>query len=68
MLHAEKKGDRIYARGGNEYGLTTGGIRICQLEGCGGYRIAVRWPDGKLTYPCDAAMFVRPADRYRQIA
>lgn len=26
--------------------------RRCTMEGCGGWRIHVRWPDGKNTYPC----------------
>ena len=24
----------------------------CRLEGCRGWRMSVRWDDGKLTYPC----------------
>ena len=28
------------------------GYRSCTLEGCRGTRIGVRWPDGKLTWPC----------------
>lgn len=26
--------------------------RRCQMEGCTGMRIHVRWPDGSSTYPC----------------
>lgn len=40
--------------GGN--GRTTGGSYRCQLICCGGLRIGVRWPDGKMTYPCSKAM------------
>ena len=66
MLNSEKKNDRIYNREGTEFGLTTGGIRRCQLESCFGDRILIRWPDGKLTCPCSEGMFVRK-DSYRQI-
>lgn len=24
----------------------------CQMEGCQGWRICVKWPDGHHTYPC----------------
>jgi hypothetical protein len=37
-------------------GIATGGERSCQLEGCRGVRCAVRWPDGKLTWPCSAGI------------
>lgn len=26
--------------------------RHCTMEGCNGWRIHVRWPNGKNTYPC----------------
>lgn len=42
----------VWNREHTEAGQTTGGIRVCTLEGCGGSRIHVRWPDGKLTVPC----------------
>jgi hypothetical protein len=35
-----------------QFGLPTGGTRRCQLEGCSGTQVGVRWPDGKLTWPC----------------
>ncbi|MEJ6002498.1 hypothetical protein [Paucibacter soli] len=46
-------------------GLTTGvasnlaGYR-CQMEGCTGRRLVVKWPDGKSTRPCTKGMFTRP--------
>lgn len=43
---------RIYSSDGTTFGVKTGGSRRCQLEGCRGQSIAVRWQDGKLTYPC----------------
>lgn len=39
-----------------EYGIPTGSTRECKLEGCSGVRIAVRWPDGELTWPCSRGM------------
>lgn len=50
------KGIVVISRDGKEKGVTTGGERRCQLEGCGGRRIAVRWPKGNLTMPCTKGM------------
>lgn len=50
----------IYAAGGRDRGLVTGGTRQCGLEGCKGPLIGVRWPDGKMTWPCREGMFERP--------
>ena len=50
-----KKGDRVISRTG-EIGIHTGGKYMCRLEGCSGYRIATRWPDGRMTYPCSKGM------------
>lgn len=52
-----QKGDSIYVRrGGPEgddyHGTVTGNTERCRLEGCGGYRIRVKWPDGQVTKPC----------------
>lgn len=46
------KGRRVIAKDGTE-GFATGSTRRCQLEGCLGVRLAVRWADSqRLTYPC----------------
>jgi len=37
-------------------GTCTGGTRRCPLDGCTGLRVGVRWPDGKLTWPCTKGM------------
>jgi hypothetical protein len=42
----------IRSRGSEMVGKTTGTTRKCQLEGCSGHRYGVRWPTGKLTWPC----------------
>lgn len=55
-----ESGTPVYPEGKiGEPGYATGATRICQLDGrknerppCGGICIAVKWPDGKLSYPC----------------
>lgn len=37
---------------GKQKGTPTGATRRCRLAGCNGLCIAVRWPDGRLTWPC----------------
>jgi hypothetical protein len=46
---------RVRSRDG-EIGIPTGGLRSCSMEGCGGRRFGVRWPDGKLTWICTKAI------------
>lgn len=48
--------NRVYSTNGSTFGSKTGGARGCGLDGCGGRRIGVRWPDGKITYPCTAGL------------
>jgi len=50
------KGDKVVSRDGKLTGTATGETRQCQLEGCRGRQIAVRWEDGSLTYPCTKVM------------
>lgn len=33
-------------------GLTTGSLRCCSTHGCTGIRMAVRWPNKKITWIC----------------
>jgi hypothetical protein len=49
----------IWSQDGREYGERTGGTRRCPLEGCTGLRIYVRWPDGRITYPCTKGLIER---------
>ena len=51
-----KIGDTVVTFDGFYTGKTTGGSRPCQLEGCRGECLGVRWNDGKLTFPCTAGM------------
>ncbi len=41
----------VLSRDGGKKGEVIG-TRRCQLEGCGGTAVIVRWPDGKRTHPC----------------
>ena len=50
------KGVKITSRDGRAVGIATGATRSCQLSGCLGLRICVKWPDGKTTYPCTKGM------------
>lgn len=49
-------GTKVLNRDATHEGTTTGGTRPCTMEGCTGIRIAVRWPDGKITYPCSKGL------------
>ena len=42
----------VHNRNGDEVGKATGTYRRCSMHGCTGLRIGVRWPDGRLTWPC----------------
>ncbi len=54
---AIRAGVKVVARGGStSNGTLTGARRRCQLEGCLGVRLYVRWNDGKLTLPCTKGM------------
>jgi hypothetical protein len=57
----------VYSADRTEAGVRTGGSRLCSMHGCTGMRIAVRWPDGKLTYPCTKGL-VPSNDGSMQIA
>lgn len=48
----EKKELTILSRDGKQAGVTTGGRYKCRMEGCTGLRLATRWSDGKITFPC----------------
>lgn len=46
----------VLDREGHERGTVIGFSRLCRLEGCGGRRYTVRWPDGRRTIPCARGM------------
>ena len=49
---------RVVSKDGKLKGKTTGGRYDCQMEGCRGQRIGVRWPDGSITFPCSRGIGV----------
>ena len=57
-------GIAVLGRDGKLEGKTTGAAYACQMDGCTGRRMGVRWPDGKITYPCSKGMDF-PVDRWR---
>lgn len=48
--------ETVLSRDGKERGTVTGRTRPCSLEGCRGVQVMVKWPDGKVTWPCSAGM------------
>lgn len=45
---------KMLSREGDQVGqITNLHCRKCQLECCPGWRIRVKWPDGKVTLPCE---------------
>ncbi len=53
---------KVYGRKGTKFEKVCGRVTntsACTLEGCGGTRLHVLWPDGKRTYPCAKGCRVR---------
>jgi hypothetical protein len=51
----EYVGKKMFGRQGSQFENVAGeitGTSFCRLEGCGGTRLHVKWPDGQRTYPC----------------
>jgi len=59
MFNIGDKDVKVVSRDGKETGHTTGSTRRCQMDGCLGRRLGVRWPDGKVTFPCTKGMVAR---------
>lgn len=52
-----RKSDMVLNRDGQMIGVVvTGATRKCQLDGCRGQRVGVRWPDGRMTWPCSEGL------------
>jgi len=49
-------GTEVRSRDFQSQGHTTGSTHRCQLEGCTGIRVTVRWRDGKHTHPCSKGL------------
>jgi len=60
MSNQIARGTIVLTAGGDAAGILTGGHRPCALEGCTGLRLATRWPDGRLTFPCTNDMAFDP--------
>lgn len=61
-----KEPTKCYRRGGRgKPGALTGTTRHCRLEGCTGRRLGVRWPDGKITWPCSKGLILRKDGEYQ---
>lgn len=59
MRNPFEKNTLVYSRDAKHLGRTTGSRRPCNLEGCTGLRLGVRWDNGKITYPCTKGMIFR---------
>lgn len=47
----------VFARGAKKAtGKTTSSTMRCQLKGCGGIRVCVKWDNGRKTWPCSKGM------------
>lgn len=55
MENEFQRGNKVVSKDG-EIGFLTGGNYKCQMEGCRGARLSVRWADGKITRPCTKGM------------
>jgi len=51
---------KIYSRDGTEEGIVLGETSRPCFEGCCGTRLAVRWEDKRITYPCSHGIVSRP--------
>ena len=62
-------GKLCYGRRGTQYehvaGTVMRGRRRCQLEGCGGTRIMVKWPDGHVRWPCSKGITEQESNALR---
>lgn len=50
-------GMKVYARDTDcDPGTATGSTHKCQMSGCTGVRVTVKWPNGTFTYPCSKGL------------
>ena len=59
---------KVTSRTGNIVGKTTGKTRLCRDKGCTGIRIGIKWPDGKITFPCSTDMTFSPKGEAARLA
>lgn len=60
----KEAGTIIYSRDCARKGVTTGRVHHCDLEGCRGVRISVKWEDGRRSFPCTKGL-VPHADGFK---
>ena len=53
-------GKTILSRDLAAKGKVISASRRCQMDGCCGTRLGVRWENGKLTYPCSRGIETAP--------
>lgn len=56
---------QVLDRTGFVAGVVTGRTWPCQVEGCPGRRVEVRWPDGTTTRPCSRGMRAVDGDTWQ---
>lgn len=57
-----EKGAAVVSRpvdGHTEEGKATGASYLCDMAGCTGRRVVVKWSDGSITRPCSKGMLVK---------
>lgn len=60
-MRNKDKSAKVFSRDGLTIGIASNPLGYrCQMEGCGGRRLVVKWGDGKSTRPCTKGMFTRP--------
>ena len=52
--------ETVYNADGSLAGLASWNRYRCQMSGCTGQRVPVKWPDGQVTRPCSKGLFSRP--------
>jgi len=61
----------VYGRKGTSFENVKGEVRgagkPCNLEGCNGWLVCVRWPSGRHTWPCSKGMTAGPEPNTEQI-
>jgi hypothetical protein len=62
---AFKKGTSVLSRDGKEQGEMSGSTHRCQMEGCLGVRVSVKWSNGQYTYPCSKGMVKESNGSYK---
>lgn len=50
---------QVWNLAGDELAVRTGGWRRCQLAGCTGVQVGLRWPDRRITWACTKGLLPR---------